>query len=177
MNDRYQGVDFALTFPSIDSVTKAVSQFGRKIDISRAFKHLPIDPKDINYLGLYWEGYFIERNLCFGYKNGSSLYQRFSDSIRFILHQEGHFSLNYIDDHLILGKASNCQKGFERLKKLLPELGLTISDHKTVEPSTEVTCLGIVVNTKNFTVHVFLILLGLFYTKKVIFPLIILMTT
>ena len=55
---------------------------------------------------------------------------------------------------MILGKANNCQQGFERLKKLLPEIGLTISDHKTVEPSTEVTCLGIVVNTVNFTVSI-----------------------
>ena len=159
VNDRYEGVDFALTFPSIDTVTKAVCKFGKhckiaKIDISRAFKHLPIDPKDIKYLGLYWEGYYIEKNLCFGYKNGSSLYQRFSDCIRFILHQEGHFSLNYIDDHLILGKASNCQKGFQRLKELIPELGLTISNHKTVELNTEVTCLGIVVNTTDFTVSI-----------------------
>ena len=99
-------------------------------------------------------GYFIELNLVFGYKNGSLLYQRLSDSIRYILRQEGHFSLNYCYDHLILGKATDCKRGFHRLKELLPELGLTISDHKTIEPSTEVNCLGILVNTSEFTVSI-----------------------
>ena len=153
------GVDFALTFPSIDNVTKAVLKFGKnchiaKIDISRAFKHLPIDPRDIKFLGLFWNGYFIERNLCFGYKNGSALFQRFSDSIRFIMSQEGHFIQNYVDDHLCLGKANDCRKAFDRLQILLTELGLQISEHKTVEPCTEVVCLGIVVNTEKFTVSV-----------------------
>ena len=77
---------------------------------------------------------FIERNLVFGYKNGSALYQRLSDSIRFILQEEGYFCLDYVDDHLILGKASNCHKGFLGLKLKLPELGLTISDHKRLNP-------------------------------------------
>ena len=59
------------------------------------------------------------------------------DRIRYILSQEGHFSLNYCDDHLILGKATDCKRGFHRLKELLPERGLTISDHKTIEQSTD----------------------------------------
>ena len=125
-----------------------------KIDISRAFKHVPIDPRDIKFLGLFWEDYFIELNLCFGYKNGSALFQRLSDSVRFIMRQEGHYIQNYVDDHLCLGKASDCRKAFDRLKVLLPELGFQISDHKTVESCTEVICLGILVNSERFTVSV-----------------------
>ena len=57
--DTYVGVDFALTLPTIDYITKAVKKFGRgcymsKIDVSCAFKHIPIDPKDIHHLGLHW---------------------------------------------------------------------------------------------------------------------------
>ena len=40
------------------------------------------------------------------------------------------------------------------MQELLLELGLTISSKKLVAPSTEVTCLGIVVNTLNFTVSI-----------------------
>ena len=52
-------VDFVLTPPTIDHITKAVKAFGRgcymaKIDVSRALKHIPIDPKDIHHLGLHW---------------------------------------------------------------------------------------------------------------------------
>ena len=158
-SDNYMGVDFALTLPSIDSVTQAVKKFGKnchiaKIDISRAYKHVPIDPRDIKFLGLFWEDYFIELNLCFGYKNGAALFQRLSDSVRFIMKQEGHYIQNYSDDHLCLGKASDCRKAFDRLNVLLPELGFQISDHKTVKRCTEVICLGILINTEKLTVSV-----------------------
>ena len=67
----YMGVEFLLTLPTIDQVTKAVRKFGRnsfiaKIDISRAFKHIPIDPGDIDLLGLHWNKFFIEKWLKMG---------------------------------------------------------------------------------------------------------------
>ena len=66
-------LDFVLTLPNINHITEAVRARGKgsylvKIDVSRALKHVPIDPKDINYLGLHWNGYFIEKTLCFGFK-------------------------------------------------------------------------------------------------------------
>ena len=43
---------------------------------------------------------------------------------------------------------------YDRLQELLGELGFTISQSKLISPSTEVTCLGILVNTINCTVSV-----------------------
>ena len=55
-----------------------------KVDISRAFRHVPIDPGDID---------------LFGYRLGSNFFQKISDSIRFIMNKNGHTGLrNYIDD-------------------------------------------------------------------------------
>ena len=84
--DKYVDLEFALTLPNIDHITKAVKKFGKnchiaKIDISRAFKHVPMDPRDICHLGLHWKAYFIELNLCFGFKHGSQIFQRLSDSV------------------------------------------------------------------------------------------------
>ena len=47
-SDRYLNVDFVLTYPSIDNITDEVLKLGRgcqifKVDISRAFRHVPID--------------------------------------------------------------------------------------------------------------------------------------
>ena len=85
-----------LTLPTIDHVLRAVTKFGKnsfiaKIELSRAFKHIPIDPGDIHLLGLYWEGYYLEKNLVFGYKRGSDFYQRLSDSVHFIMAQGGFY--------------------------------------------------------------------------------------
>ena len=43
---------------------------------------------------------------------------------------------------------------YVRLQELLTELGLTVSSKKLVPPSTQVTCLGIVVNTVDFTISI-----------------------
>ena len=115
-----------------------------KIDVSRAFKHVPIDPGDTNLLGLHWKGsYYLEKHLCFGFKQGSALYQRISDFIRFIMAQEGFYVLSYIDDHMIYGNEANCKRAFERLTSLLQELGFTINLKKNVLPTTKMICLGI----------------------------------
>ena len=155
----YVGLEYMLTLPTIDHVVRAVTKFGRgsyisKIDISRAFKHIPIDPGDIHHLGLHWNQYFIEKNLVFGFKKGSDFYQRLSDCVRFIMAQEGYYIINYLDDHLIFGDKDKCNKGFERLTVLLNELGLTINQKKNVLPSKQVVCLGILVDTENFTMSV-----------------------
>ena len=40
------------------------------------------------------------------------------------------------------------------LFQLMGDLGLTISDRKLVPPSTQVVCLGILINTENGTVSI-----------------------
>ena len=102
--DTYENVDFILSLPTIDHVIRAVKRFGRgsciaKLDISRAFKQVQIDPRDIDLLGFFGGAYYIENRLVFGYRNGSALYQHLSDSIRFIMTSEGHYCLDYIDDY------------------------------------------------------------------------------
>ena len=61
-SDSYLGTPFLLTLPTIDHIIKGVKKFGKnsflaKIDISRAFKHISTGPKDLQYLGLFWEAF------------------------------------------------------------------------------------------------------------------------
>ena len=63
-SDKYLGTEFVLTYPTIDDVTRQVLKRGKgchifTIDISRAFRHIPIDPRDINLLGLFLEGVLL----------------------------------------------------------------------------------------------------------------------
>ena len=159
-DNSYVGLDFILTLPNTDQVVRAITKFGRdsfigKIDISRAFKHVPMDPKDTNLLGLHWKGsYFLEKHLCFGFKQGSQLFQRISDSVRNIMAKEGYYVLSYIDDHLIFGHKQKCNDAFDRLTFLLQELGFTINKDKNVRPTTSVVCLGILFDTNTFTMSV-----------------------
>ena len=72
----------------------------------------------MNFLG----SYYCEKNLCFGFKRGSDIFQRLSDIIRFIMAQEGHYILNDLDDHLIFGHKHQCSKGFDRLTEILKDI-------------------------------------------------------
>ena len=158
-SDRYLGTDFILTYPSVDNLTNEVLRLGKgsqifKVDISRAFRHVPIDPGDLDLLGLYWESYFLDFSLPFGFKHGSSIFQRISDAVRYIMSQEGHSVWNYIDDFLCISVPSKIEKTYTRLQELLAELGLSVSDKKLVPPSTRVTCLGIVIDTTEFTMSI-----------------------
>ena len=58
--DTYLNSPFALTFPSVDDIMSQLRRLGRgallyKIDVSRAFRHVRIDPGDFDLLGLHWQ--------------------------------------------------------------------------------------------------------------------------
>ena len=146
----YLGSEFLLTLPSIDYITNQVLKLGKgsliyKIDISRAFRHIKIDPMDYNLLGLNFNSYFIDTCLPFGFRHGSAIFQRLSDSIRYMMHCRGH--------HIITTR-SQADSSFNTLYDLLGELGLDISKKKLVHPSTQASCLGVIINTENFTISV-----------------------
>ena len=43
-----------------------------KLDISRAFRNLRIDPLDYGVMGIHWDDqYFIDVSVAFGFKHGS----------------------------------------------------------------------------------------------------------
>ena len=55
--DIYLGTHYVLNYPSIDSIMDALVKLGPaaliyKIDISRAFRQIKIDPRDIDLLGI-----------------------------------------------------------------------------------------------------------------------------
>ena len=157
--DLYLGTKFLLTLPTIDDVTKKIRQLGKgsllfKIDISRAFRHIKIDPLDYNLLGLKLDQYFIDRSLPFGYRHGSAIFQRVTDAIRFIMAQAGHPITNYIDDLIGHGTTSKAQQSYDKLYHLLLELGFKISEKKLVTPSTKCTCLGVEIDTVNSTLSI-----------------------
>ena len=157
--DKYLGTEFVLTLPSIDNITEKVKKFGRgsllyKIDISRAFRHVKIDPRDYFLMGIKHKTYFLDTCLAFGFRHGSGIFQRLSDAVRFIMTSQGHDVINYIDDVIGFGTISTAHNSFTILKNTLENLGFEISIKKLIQPSTKVTCLGVEVDTKNFTVAV-----------------------
>ena len=111
--DKYLGTPFILTLPTIDNITNQVKKLGKgchlyKIDLSRAFRHIKLDPRDYNLLGLNLNDLYIDSCLPFGFRHGSALFQCLSNAIRFIMAQKGFAVTNYIDDiigHSVVSKS------------------------------------------------------------------------
>ena len=95
---KYLDSYFTLPYPSIDHIIKRIKEFGPgallyKVDISRAFRHIRIDPGDIDLLGTCHNKPFFDGSLPFVFRHGSGIFKRCSDAIRFIMKQNGHNTL------------------------------------------------------------------------------------
>ena len=75
--DIYLDTIYSLHYPSIDNITEELVKLGPaaqlyKVDISRAFRHLRVDPADIDLLGFKVDGrHFIDVSTPFGFRHGS----------------------------------------------------------------------------------------------------------
>ena len=60
-----------------------------KVDIERAFCHVKVDPADFRFLGIFQGAYFYDTALAFGFRHGSTFFQRLSDSVRYMMKIQG----------------------------------------------------------------------------------------
>ena len=91
----YLGTDFTLSLPTIDHITDQDKAIGMgcqlyKVDISRAFHHIKMDPLDYDLLGLSWRHVFIDTCVLLGSRHGSQIFQCCSDAVTFIMRKNGH---------------------------------------------------------------------------------------
>ena len=159
--DCYLGTNFEMHYPSVDHIVDQLNRLGPaaqifKIDISRAFRHVRIDPGDIDLLGLKFNHkIFIDLSLPFGFRFGSFFFSKISDAIRYIMTCHGHPNISsYIDDFLYCDVPSKIGPAYQFLIQLLGQLGLDISQKKLNPPATEVICLGIMFNTIDRTISI-----------------------
>ena len=143
----YLGSDFEQTFSSVDDITNALKWLGKgvffyKVDASRAFRHVKVDPGDYDLLGLQWNG------------TEARFSNVLSDVVRYIIRQNGHCIIDYIDDYIGVGVPDIASKSFHFLIGLLRRLGLTINGKKLVKPGNRVACLGVLIDSIESTISI-----------------------
>ena len=89
-----------------------------QIDISRAFRHIKVDPLDYDLLGLHWRDVYVDTCVPFGSRHGSQIFQRVSDAVHHIMRHHGHKVINYVDDYLGFGARASFDLLFDLLQKL-----------------------------------------------------------
>ena len=151
-NQCHDGIVFNLKYPTVDSIIDAIREKDgdvllSKIDISRAFRNLRLDPCDYDLMGLSWDDKtYLDISLPMGAKTGSALCQRVTDVIRHIMASKGVTVFNYIDDVICVHARRNAHEEFNLLHSLFEFLGLPMNPHKVQSPTTELTCMGIQIN-------------------------------
>ena len=157
----YLGTEFQMHYPSVDSIIqtlRTLSPSARifKVDISRAFRQLKIDPGDIDLLGLqHKDQLYLDLSVPFGYCLGSFFFSKISDSTKYIMANNGHNALvNYIDNLIYCSLPSTVNQSYQFLLSLLQDLGLDISEKKLCPPDTKVICLGILFDTVDRTIFI-----------------------
>ena len=118
----------------------------------RAFRNVPIDPRDSIHMGMKWKNhYYVEKFLAFGAVHGTGIFQRIIDFVRFILAQEGTTVYNYIDDIYACCHKDHADFAFRKLREVIANIGLPMNPDKVFPPTTTLPIMGIVIDVEQGT--------------------------
>lgn len=158
--DRYLGEVIELHYASVEEVCKMVLRAGPgsviyKRDLRRAYRQIPVDPKDYRYLGYFWgDEFFFDTVLCMGQRNAALACSRATKAVMHIHENDGYHGTSYLDDLIGVAPAEIGSEAYESLGDLLKQLGLVENFAKACPPSTVQLVLGVLVDTVNGTLLV-----------------------
>ena len=159
-SDTYLGEPISLTYPTIDSIVDAVISLGPgcllyKRDLKKAYRQFPVDPRDHHLLGYTWNNqFYFDTVLTMGLRSAAMACQRSTSAVSWIFRQQGHSLFNYLDDIIGVSPPSSAVTDFQALGELFASLGLQESSDKSCSPSTVMVCLGVQLDTTQFTLSV-----------------------
>ena len=156
--DYYLGEFSKLVFPSIDNLVRIIlNKKGVvllfKHDLSRAYRQLFVDFKDIHLLGyMFQDMYYFDLCMPMGLRSAARCCQMVTDAVTFIYFQEGHEAVNYIDDFEAAETANKAWEAFYKLGNIISDIGLQEAADKASPPSHVMVFLGLEVNTIDKTI-------------------------
>ena len=102
--DMYLGFQAKLAFPKVDDFAFRIFTLGPKcmmfkVDLSRYFRQLSLDPGDYSLIGYIIEGdIYFDKVLPMGLRSAPYIAQRVANAIAYIHRHLQYFLLNYVDD-------------------------------------------------------------------------------
>ena len=160
IKDNYLGFSAKLTFPKVDDFALRIYSLGKgcmmfKVDLSRYFRQLPLDPGDYSLIGYIIEGkIYFDKVLPMGMRTAPYIAQRVTNAISHIHRKLHYFLLNYVDDFVGAELEEIIWAAYETLTSLLRELRVEISMEKLVPPTMRLEFLGIIFDTMKMTMEI-----------------------
>ena len=160
--DSFLDEPFHLTLPrSADFVNLIVAKgpgcYLFKKDLKRAYRQIPVDPKDYILLGYRWQDlFYFDLVLPFGLRSATLACQRTTSAIAHIFGTAYHHDcVNYIDDFGgVEASYDDALLAFSHLEEIITSLGLESSPTKDCPPTTRMVFLGLTYDTVAMTLEV-----------------------
>jgi len=158
--DTYLDMPYTLRLPGVDRLVSFINKFGQgchvfKKDLSRAYRQIPVDPKDYHLLGFQVAGqFYFHTRFPFGLRSAALACQRTNKAVVYILNNMDILVDVYIDDFYGAATPEVSTTVFQRMNSVFHELGLIASPDKDVSPCTRMICLGVEVDTVSMTLTV-----------------------
>ncbi|XP_062249448.1 uncharacterized protein LOC133958576 [Platichthys flesus] len=147
---------FSLFYASVDNAAKMIKLAGvgawlGKADITDAFKVLPLHPSQWHLFCVKWKSkFYYSVKLTFGCRSSPSIFNTLSEALCWILYNSYKlpFVLHLLDDFLVIDfPSSPPARNITALRNLFSELGVPLSEEKTIGPSTRLEFLGITLDS------------------------------
>ena len=149
-----------MNYPIIDAIVSAIASLSRggilyKRDLRKTYRQFPIDSQDYHLLGYTWNSqFYFDTVLSMGLRSAAMACQRSTSAVTWILNQRGLTIFNYLDDFIGASPPTLATSHFHELGESLHHLGLGEAAAKSCPPSPGMTCLGVELNTLDFTLSV-----------------------
>ncbi len=149
----------SLQYASVDQAVSIILQLGpgtqlAKLDLRDAYRMIPVHPHDHPLLGICWEGStYVDRSLPFGLRSAPKIFTAVADMLAWALHLNGvRYVLHYLDDFLLLGSPGSpkAEQALTLTIRTFAALGVPVAEHKTEGPPTDLSFLGILIDTDKF---------------------------
>ena len=149
-----QGHDMVYTLPTIGDLAELIKNRGAtcwlwKADLQRAYRQMRLDPLDYPLFGIRHENK-VYLDICpsFGCRFSGGAQQRLSNAVTYLMGQNGHKVLAYVDDFCgIAATYDEALGAYEVFHKLCTHLGLSLAPEKSQPPNTQIEWLGFYFNT------------------------------
>lgn len=152
INDHIDPQLATVKYASFDDAVTALLQFGpgcyfAKTDINDAFRIIPIQPKDHDRLGIFFQGnYYYDTCLPMGASSSCAIFEAFSSSLHWISITKLNIPtlVHILDDFLFIGHTFNeCQGYLKKFLTICNVTGVPIKDEKTENARQVITFMGL----------------------------------
>ena len=145
-----------MSYITVQDAIQEITKLGKgallaKLDIKDAYRMVPVHPTDRHLLGIQWQGAtYINGVLPFGLCSAPKIFNSIADLLQWIIIDHCHiFVIHYLDDFLLIDppRSSHCAKALDKTLAICQGLGIPIALEKLEGPSTQLTSLGVQLDT------------------------------